>query len=262
MREIELALEGFVRADAFAEEFCDAEDGGEWIVQFVGDAGEHLAHGGELFGLDELLLEALEVGDVAAGEDHAFDVAGFTGERAEIEKNAAPIALFMTNANFERGEHLPSGNDIVVKRSDGGHLLGMGAIAKIHHSDFLRFVAENLARARADESVVGVGVQHEDEVRKIVDETTGKLLLLAEAALDFAALGDIHDGALVTDDLASIVANGSGGVQAHDGSAVLAKESDFAALDHRLGLGFLHQRFAFRGVNENLGDLPFEQVLF
>src|SRR5450631_4728948 len=106
MGEVELALGGIVEAFAFAEEFGDAEDGGERIVEFVGDAGEHLSHGGEFLGLDELLFQALEVGYVAAGDDDAVDLAGFVAERAEMAADAAPLALLVADANLEGGEGL------------------------------------------------------------------------------------------------------------------------------------------------------------
>src|SRR5690349_4165969 len=192
MGEIELAHEGFVLASlasALAKKFGDAEDGGERVVQFVGDAGEHLAHGGEFLGLDELLFEALEVGDVAAGEHHAFDVAGFVGERAEVEKNAAPIALFAADAHFQGLVGSSGGNDVVVEHADGRHFFGMDTVPETERGEFRRFVAEDFAGARADESVLGVGIENEDHVGEIVDQAAGKLLLLAEAALDFAALG-------------------------------------------------------------------------
>ena len=130
MREIELAGEGFVIASlagALAKQFGDAENGGERIIQFVGDAGEHLAHGGEFFRLNKLFFEALEVGDVAAGEHHAFDVAGFVGERAEVEKNAAPVALFTADTHFQGLIGSSCGNDVVVQHADGGHFLGVDA---------------------------------------------------------------------------------------------------------------------------------------
>ena len=41
----------------------------------MGDAGEHLAHGGEFFRLDQLFFEALHFRDVAARDDHTFDFA-------------------------------------------------------------------------------------------------------------------------------------------------------------------------------------------
>ncbi len=51
-----------------------AVEGGEQLVR---DTGEHLTHGGELFRLDELFLEPLKFGYVAAGKNYAFDFSSF-----------------------------------------------------------------------------------------------------------------------------------------------------------------------------------------
>src|SRR6266700_820802 len=51
--------------------------------------------------LDGLLLETLEVGHVAAGENDALDIPLFVAKRTEIESDAAPIALFVAYANFQ-----------------------------------------------------------------------------------------------------------------------------------------------------------------
>ena len=131
MRQIELALGGFVEACAFAQQFGDAQDGGERIVELVGDAGEHLAHGGEFFGLDELLFQALQVGDVAAGNDDAIDLAGFVEERAEMAADAAPFAVFVADANFERSEGLAAGEDFGEESLERRAVFDMGAFAEL-----------------------------------------------------------------------------------------------------------------------------------
>src|SRR6267142_2196006 len=62
----QLALGIVVHALTLAEKFACPKNGGERIVQFVSDTGEHLAHSGEFFSLDELALEAFDLGDVTA----------------------------------------------------------------------------------------------------------------------------------------------------------------------------------------------------
>ena len=109
---------------------------------------------------------------------------------------------------------------------------------------------------------MGVRVQHEDEVGKVVDQAAREFLLLMEAMLHLAPFGDIHDCALIPDHLSARIANGGRAVHAHDRASVFAEKSDFAALDHGLRLELLLQRLAFLGIDKNLGDPPFEQVLF
>jgi len=51
VRKLQLAAHGGIDS-RIAQEFGDAQDGGKGIVEFMGDAGNHLTHGGEALGLD------------------------------------------------------------------------------------------------------------------------------------------------------------------------------------------------------------------
>src|SRR5260370_42006381 len=53
----ELTLGVIVHALTFAEKLAGAENGSEWIVQFMGHTREHPAHGPRFFGLDGLGLQ-------------------------------------------------------------------------------------------------------------------------------------------------------------------------------------------------------------
>src|SRR5215468_7618723 len=110
MGHFQLAFGIVVNALAVAKEFAGAENRGERIVQLVSDASQHLAHGGKLFGLNKLALQALDFGDIAAGYDHAFDLSFFIKEWAEVALKAAPFALGVTHANFDGREILLAGD--------------------------------------------------------------------------------------------------------------------------------------------------------
>src|SRR2546430_6386698 len=69
----------------------------------------------------------------------------------------------------------------------------MGTAAKLHVLRFLEGVAQQFPASRADEGVMGVRVQHEDEVGKVVDQAAREFLLLMEPMLHLAPFGDIHD---------------------------------------------------------------------
>jgi len=101
MSHFELALGVFIGTGAIAEKFAGAKNSGEGIVEFVSDAGEHLSHGGEFFGLDELLFEPLHFGDVAARDDYAFNLAVYVEERTEVAAQPAPFALLVADAKFD-----------------------------------------------------------------------------------------------------------------------------------------------------------------
>src|SRR5713101_1562432 len=145
----------------------------------------------------------------------------------------------LADASFQGCERLAASYDVAEQRLDGGHVFGMSAMPKIHGGDFLGLEAENLFRTRADERIVSAGIEHQNEIREAVHQAAGKFLLLVKAALHFAAFGDVHNRALITNNMAGVIAYGGGGVQANDGRAVLADESDFAALEHGLKLDLL-----------------------
>src|ERR1700719_560226 len=58
-------------ASKIPQQFRNTQDRGQWIVQFVGPSGNHLPHGGKAFGLDQLLLKPLLLGNVAHRSDNA-----------------------------------------------------------------------------------------------------------------------------------------------------------------------------------------------
>src|SRR5438105_13003535 len=105
----------------------------------------------------------------------------------------------------------------------------MGAAAKLHALRLIEGVAEHFLAARADESVAGVRVQHEDEVGKIVDQAACEFLLLMKAVFHLAAPGAVHNRAVVPDHFAADAPNAAHGGNAQPGSAVLATRGDCAS---------------------------------
>ena len=135
----------------------------------------------------------------------------------------------------------------------------MGARAELHICGFSELVTENLAATRADKSVVGSGIHDENQIGEAVDEAAREFLFLVELALHLAASGNIHQGTLIADHAAGGVANDAGRVEAVDGRAILAQQSDFAALRRRLALDFLDKRFSRGMVREDFRDALGEQ---
>ena len=141
-----------------------------------------------------------------------------------------------------------------------GAIVGMGAFAESEADDFGRLVAEDFLELGADEGVVALGVNDEDQVRETVDQAAGEFLLLVKLLFDGAALGDVHQRALITNDAAAGVADGGSGVEAIDGLAILAAEGDFAALGAGLAIDFASEGGALGFVNENFGDFLGEEL--
>src|SRR6266403_3050351 len=98
----------------------------------------------------------------------------------------------------------------------------MRAAAKFQVLHVFNVVPEYLFATRTDKVVVGLGIEHEDEIGEAVDEAAGKFLLLVEAALHLASLGDVHERALIAHHASGIVANGSSRVKTDDGGTVFA----------------------------------------
>src|SRR5437899_12669687 len=102
MGELQLAFRGLVGCDSLTKKFCDPEDGSERIIQLVRHTSKHPCHGGEFFGVDELVLETLEIGDVATGKHHTLNITFFVGDRAETETDRAPDAELMAAEHCRR----------------------------------------------------------------------------------------------------------------------------------------------------------------
>src|SRR6267378_1177386 len=79
VRQFQLASGGIIGSFTLAEKLGNADDGSKGIIQLMGDAGVHLSHCGKFLGLDELFLQTLEIGNIAAGENYALDIALFIG---------------------------------------------------------------------------------------------------------------------------------------------------------------------------------------
>jgi hypothetical protein len=65
-----------------AQEFGDPQDCGQRIIQLMGDAGNHLAHRGKPFVLDQLLLHTLRIGGVSRRGDNTRDATREVHKRA------------------------------------------------------------------------------------------------------------------------------------------------------------------------------------
>src|SRR5260370_12390380 len=110
----------------------------------------------------------------------------------------------------------------------------MGAAAKSHLLRVLDLVPEYFFASRTDKGEMARGIEYQDEIGKAIDEAAGKFLLLVKSALHLAALGDVHERALIAHYAAGIVAHGTGRSHAHAVIAVLAHQDELPALDHRL----------------------------
>jgi hypothetical protein len=126
MGEVQLAAGVFV-GGLVAQQFGNAQNGGQRIVEFVGHAGNHLAHGCEPLRLNELLLEPLLVGNVARRSDHAGDASCLVMERPRGGAEHAPGSVLMLGAVLDLGFGEALVNQIVEHFEHRGPVRRIGA---------------------------------------------------------------------------------------------------------------------------------------
>src|SRR6266849_10213793 len=115
----------------------------------------------------------------------------------------------------------------------------MRAAAELHALNFFRPIPKDIFHPRAHKGEVAGGVHHKDQVWETVDQAASKFLLLVEATLHFAAFGYIHQSAVIANDTATGVSYSPRGIQTDERPAILARERNFAPLNHGLILHLL-----------------------
>src|SRR5438094_4611174 len=115
VRQVQLALHGIVEPFALAHQFRDAQNRRQRIIQFMSHAGEHLSHCCELFGLNQLFLEALQICHVLSRKNHTIDLSFFLYARTELEKNFSLLAPRVMYAHLQWGNVLYAEYDVVIE---------------------------------------------------------------------------------------------------------------------------------------------------
>jgi hypothetical protein len=88
------------RCPAFLQQFGHAQNAGQRIIEFVGEAADHLSHGRETFALNDLLLQFLLHGHIADGNDHARRFAFGIEQRTRHAEHGAPVAVAVPGSVF------------------------------------------------------------------------------------------------------------------------------------------------------------------
>jgi len=101
------------------------------------------------------------------------------------------------HANFQGAEILFALQDVRIQREQRRQIVGMRAAAELHLARIVQFVSENFTAARADESVIALRVDHQNQVGKTVHEPSRKFLLFVQLPLNFAPRRYVHQRALV-----------------------------------------------------------------
>ena len=129
MQNAQLLARGFARFP-FLGQFSHPQDAGQRIVELVGEPSDHLAHGGQAFALNDLLLESFFHRDVMNGNDHARRFAFRIEETARPASHGAPGAVVVPRAILGSGGRLLAHGDAVIESHEFS-----GSI--LHLPDFL-----------------------------------------------------------------------------------------------------------------------------
>src|SRR3984893_2150757 len=89
--------------------------------------------------------------------------------------------------------------------------------------------AQQIAAARADKAIPSIQADDQDTIGEALQQIPLKFLLLAQRFFHLAPLGDVHQRALVTDDCAGSIPDGTRRIQKDAGRPILAPQRKLAA---------------------------------
>ena len=168
---------------------------------------------------------------------------------------AAPFTLLVTHLHFDGSKAAATGDHVVKSSDEGSALILMGALAESNPNGLGVFVAQNFLDPGTGKRVALVGVHNENQVGEAVNEAASEFLFFVKALFDGAALCDINEGSLITEDVTGGIADDGGGIQAKERLAIFAAQSDFMALRMWLAMNFVSKLVALLVVNKNLCDM-------
>src|SRR4029077_2415195 len=186
----------------FADEFADAEDCCERIIELMRRAGKHLSHGGEFFALGELLLHLNLFGHVTGGGDNAGNAAILVEDGRGAGAKRPPRAVFVRCAVFELRFSGQTGNEAAEKTLQTLEVVRMRAAAELLSNELFGRVAEHFMSLLADVGEFSAAIDDRDHVWNAGHQAADEFLLFVQTALDFEALGEVNERALEPNDAA------------------------------------------------------------
>src|SRR5690348_1298032 len=216
MGDLELAARGIV-AGGIAEEFGDAEYSSERIIELMGHAGDHLAHGRKPFVLNQLLLHALGIGGVAGGRDDAGDLTGKIHERAGGGAEQSRFAVAAAGQELSAAVGALSGNDGVQERLNFSAAVRLQVFDERRANQLFRREAQQFLGTRADKGVAPLTIESDDQIGEAFHQAPREFLFPLQARLDLTPFGDIHKSSLTAAHAPGRIANQGRGVDRGEG---------------------------------------------
>ena len=166
------------------QEVGESEDGGEGIVDFVGDAGDQLSDGRHLFGVEQLGAQHGGVGDVAHDHYDAADPAVFADDGAQIDGELGADAVAAKQGQIEVIDLLAGlhGGEGFAER---GAARGSAQVGQAMPQDLVLLKAESApAPVGVIDDAVGVGEQN--QALGMAKDFAGEIALFLEIGLRLA----------------------------------------------------------------------------
>src|SRR5262249_22890922 len=117
-----------------------------------------------------------------------------------------------------------------------------------------RVHAKDVFDAWADKCVSALSVQYKNHIGETVYKPTREFLLFVQAALDLAARSDVHQRALITDNLSCVIPNCCCSVEANNGLSIFADQNYLASFHDGLAIYFSTDALAEILIQENFRD--------
>src|SRR5208337_481460 len=207
----------------FHQEVGESEDGGEGIVDFVGDAGDQLSDGRHFLGVQQLGAQQGGVGDVGHDHHDAAHAAVFAADGAEIDGELGAAAVAANQGQIEVIDLLPAGHG-GQRFAQRGAACRSAEIGQGVRQDLVLLKAETApAPVGITDDAIGVGDQN--QALGMVEDFAGEIALFLQLGLRISEAGDIEHEATVLQDVAGRIAHRKTVHEYVDGRSILAPQN-------------------------------------
>src|ERR1700687_983048 len=237
----QIATRAFGELGIFHQEVGESEDGGEGIVDFVGDAGDQLSDGSHFLGVHELGAQYGRVGDVGHDYDDVADPAVFSTDGTEIDRELAAGAVAANQGQIEVIDLLATGHGCQRFAECGAARRG---------TQLGKRMPQNLALLKAETAPAPIGITDhafgvgdQNQALVMTEDFAGEITLFLQLGLRLAEAGNIEDEAAVLQDGAARIAHRETVDQDVDGRSILAPQEFFLIVQSALACEQFRQFF-------------------
>src|ERR1019366_4440966 len=237
----QIAPRAFGELGVFHQEVGESEDGGEGIVDFVGDAGDQLSDGSHFLGVHQLGAQHGGIGHVGHDHDDAADPAVFAVDGAQIDGELAAGAVAANQGQIEVIDLLATGHGCQRFAECGAARRG-AQVGQGMGQDLV------LLKTQTAPAPIGItdhafGVGDQNHALGMTEDFAGEITLFLQLGLRLAEAGNIEYEAAVLQDAAARIAHRETVDQDVDGRSILAPQEFFLIAQSTLAFEKFRQFF-------------------